>query len=188
MLPLKREKAMAMINLNSKQVARLETLLTQARDARLLKRAQALLWLDEGDSVEEVAARLRVTRQTVYNWVARFDARSGRRLEARLEDHSRSGRPRTALEVIDDLIDEVIDQDPRQLGYRSTIWTAPLLQYYLAAEHGIEVCVKSVRLAIRRLSIRWKRPRHRLALRDPHWRQAKGGLNTDSGRISARSS
>ncbi len=179
---------MAMINLNSKQVTRLETLLTQARDVRLLKRAQALLWLDEGDSIEEVAQRLRVTRQTVYNWIARFAARSGVPLEVRLADYSRSGRPRTALEVIDDLIDQVIDHDPRQLGYRSTIWTAPLLQYYLAEEHGIEVCVKSVRLAIKRLLIRWKRPRHRLALRDPHWQQAKGGSNTASGCMSAPSS
>jgi transposase len=166
---------MAMINLNSKQVTRLENLLTQAHDSRLLKRAQALLWLDEGDQIEEVADRLRVSRQTLYNWIARFCARSGLPLQARLADADRSGRPRTALAVIDDLIDEVIDQDPRQLGYRSTIWTAPLLQYYLAKEHGIKVCVKSVRLAVKRLLFRWKRPRHHLALRDPHWQQAKGG-------------
>jgi transposase len=176
---------MAMINLNSKQAARLEALLTQARDARVFKRVQALLWLDEGDQIEEVAERLRVSRQTVYNWIARFEARAGLPLEARLADADRSGRPRTALSVIDDLIDEVIDQDPRQFGYRSTIWTAPLLQYHLAEEHGIEVCVKSVRLAINRLLIRWKRPRYHLALRDRHWQQAKGGSNMGSGGTSA---
>ena len=177
-----------MISLNSKQVTRLESLLTQTRDARLLKRTQALLWLAEGDQIPEVAERLRVTRQTVYNWIARFATRAGLPVEARLADAERSGRPRTALAVIDELIDEVIEQDPRQLGYRSTIWTAPLLQYYLAEEHGIEVCVKSVRLAIKRLFIRWKRPRHRLALRDPHWQQAKGGSNTASGGMSGVSS
>jgi len=32
-----------------------------------------------------------------------------------------------------------------------------------------------VRLAIQRLRIRWKRPRHTLALRPATWRQAKGG-------------
>ena len=166
---------MALVELNSKELLSLETLLTASKDVRQLKRAQAILWLYEGDSVEEVAQRLRVSRQTVYNWVARFVARTDLSLELRVTDALRSGRPRTALEIIDSLIDAVIDLDPRQFGYRSTVWTAPLLQHYLAKKHRIEVCDKSVRLAIDRLQIAWKRPRHLLALRSETWRQAKGG-------------
>jgi transposase len=90
-------------------------------------------------------------------------------------DAARSGRPRTAHGIIDPLIDAAIDTDPRELGYRSTVWTAALLQAYLSEEHQIEVCSKSVSFAIARLQIRWKRPRHRLALRPGTWRQAKGG-------------
>ena len=165
---------MALVELNSKDIASLEILLTASKDVRQLKRAQAILWLYESGSVEEVAQRLRVSRQTVYNWVARFEARSDVSIELRVADALRSGRPRTALEIIDSLIDAVIDLDPRQFGYRSTIWTAPLLQRYLAKKHRIEVCDKSVRLAIGRLRIAWKRPRHNLALRDETWRQAKG--------------
>ena len=44
-----------------------------------------------------------------------------------------------------------------------------------AEELGIEVSRKSVGLAIARLRIRWKRPRHQLALRPETWRQSKGG-------------
>jgi transposase len=165
---------MVLIELNSKELASLETLLTASKEVRQLKRAQALLWLYEGDSVDEVAQRLRISRQTVYNWVARFEARTGASIELRVADALRRGRPRTALEIIDSLIDAVIDLDPRQFGYRSTVWTAPLLQHYLAKKHRIEVCDKSVRLAIDRLRIVWKRPRHILALRDETWRQAKG--------------
>lgn len=165
---------MALVELNSKGIASLEILLTASKDVRQLKRAQAILWLYESDSVEEVAQRLRVSRQTVYNWVARFEARGDVSIELRVADALRSGRPRTALGIIDSLIDAVIDLDPRQFGYRSTIWTAALLQRYLAKKHRIEVCDKSVRLAIDRLRIAWKRPRHNLALRDETWRQAKG--------------
>ncbi len=39
------------------------------------QQAQALLWLDAGESVRKVAARLRTSRQTVYNWIAQFHAR-----------------------------------------------------------------------------------------------------------------
>ena len=38
-----------------------------------------------------------------------------------------AGRPPTASGVIDPLIAEVIDDDPRESGYRSTNWTAALL-------------------------------------------------------------
>lgn len=32
------------------------------------RRAQALLWVAAGQSIETVSERLHVTRQTVYNW------------------------------------------------------------------------------------------------------------------------
>lgn len=143
--------------------------------SRELRRAQALLWLGAGACVEEVAERLRVSRQTVYNWQARFCARCDLEPAARLADGERGGRPRTALGIIDPLIAEVIEEDPREYGYRSTVWTAPLLAEYLASEHRVQVSLRSVGYALEREHLRWKRPRHRLALRPETWRQAKGG-------------
>jgi transposase len=95
-----------------------------------------------------------------------------------LSDAPRSGRPPTALGIIDPLIDAVIDDDPRDHGYRATVWTAHLLQRYLQETHRIETSRKSVGRAIARLGIRWKRPRHRLGLRPDTWRQSKGGSKT----------
>lgn len=155
--------------------AQMQDLIAHPRDARQALRAYALLWLDDGESVPEVAHRLGVTRQTVYNWTSRFHARTDRRLAERLLDAPRRGRPCTATGVIDPLIDAVIERDPRELEYRSTIWTAPLLVQYLHDEHQLAVSDDSVRRAIARLRVRWKRPRHHLALRSTTWRQAKGG-------------
>jgi transposase len=179
---------MTLIKFSSRQLAQLEEFLTTRPDARQLKRAQALLWLVDGASVEEVAGRLRVTRQTIYNWVERFEARAGSQLNERLADGPRSGRPPTALSIIDPLIEKVIEKDPREFGYRSTNWTAPLLQQYLDEKHQVAVSISSVRLAIDRLRIAWKRPRHTLALRAPNWRLAKGGSSGASGRGRGRSS
>ncbi len=166
---------MAMVQLSSKEAAQLEEILRSSEDPRQLKRSQALLWLAEGDSIDDAADRLRVSLQTVYNWISRFNQRSDQSLELRVADGHRSGRPCTALGIIDPLIEQIIDTDPRELGYRSTIWTAELLQRYLKQQHHISISTKSVNRAITRLEISWKRPRHQLALRDPHWRQAKGG-------------
>ena len=86
----------------------LEALVVRTPLAKERSRAQALLWLAEGLSAEEVAGLLRVTRQTVYNWVGRFQSREGLDLRARLLDAPRSGRPPTAQGVIDPLIAAVI--------------------------------------------------------------------------------
>jgi transposase len=161
--------------LSRRERAKIQDLIAHSHDARLSLRAYALLWLDDGGSVPEVAQHLGVTRQTVYNWVSRFQARADLELASRLLDAPRCGRPCTATGIIDPLIDSVIERDPREFDYRSTVWTASLLVEYLRDEHKLVVSDDSVRLAIARLRVRWKRPRHQLALRPATWRQAKGG-------------
>jgi transposase len=171
--------------LTGKERRVVEEIATHAADPKALRRAQAVLWREKGESTREVAERLGVSRRTIFNWGARFHARQEVDIPHRLGDGSRSGRPRTAYEIIDPLIDRLIDQDPRTLGYRTTVWTAPLLRHYLAEEQGIKVSRQSVSLALARLRIKWKRPRHHLALRSPTWRQAKGGLNAGCASVSA---
>src|SRR6478735_3767852 len=121
--------------LSDRLASELESLVVQTPLAKERCRAQALLWLAEGRPVEEVAELLHVSRQSIYNWADRFRQREGLDLRARLLDAPRSGRPSTALGIIDPLIAEVIDQDPRDLGYRSTNWTGALLVRYLKRAH-----------------------------------------------------
>ena len=166
---------MAPVILSARQRISLEDFMLHTPSAKERCRAQAVLWLSEGESVEQIAELLHVSRQTVYNWTERFEQRQGLDLGSRLADAPRQGRPPTALGIIDPLIAEVIDGDPRDLGYHSTVWTAPLLGEYLKQMHGIAVSRKSVSSAIARLGIRWKRPRYQLARRSETWRQSKGG-------------
>ena len=168
---------MAPFQLDPSERRGLLQILEQTPDAAQLRRAQGLLWLHDGQSVTAVADLLRVSRQAIYNWVQSFTDRTDLDLADRLLDAPRSGRPPTAWGIIDPLIGAVIEGDPRDYGYRATVWTAPLLQRYLEEAHAIETSRKSVSRAIARLAIRWKRPRHRLGLRPETWRQAKGGSN-----------
>lgn len=166
---------MTTLDLSSSERLLLEEAAKHSNDARSLRRAQALIWLADGESVKEVADRLRVTPRTIYHWVERFDARQGRTFCQRLADAPREGRPANAGGIIDDLIDEIIEADPRLWGYNSTFWTAELLRRYLRQCYEIEVSLRSVSYAIDRLDLRWKRPRHDLARAPRTWRQAKGG-------------
>jgi transposase len=166
---------MAPVILSNRQRIELETFTLHNPPARECCRALALLWLAEGETAEQVAELLHVSRQTVYKWAGRFQQRPGLDLPSRLADAPRQGRPPSALGIIDPLIADVIDTDPRKSGYHSTVWTAPLLKVYLEQVHGIAVSRKSVSSALARLRIRWKRPRHQLSLRPETWRQSKGG-------------
>jgi transposase len=176
------------LRLSHAEYQRLVELARSTHDPRQLHRAQALIWLHEGDAVEEVATRLFVTPRTVFRWSRRLHDRQACDLHARLADGPRSGRPKTVHGIIDPLIGAVIDGDPRQLGYHATVWTAPLLRRYLQDVHHLQASRRSVGLAIARLGMAWKRPRYALARRAPSWRQAKGGSNmglqSGSGRCS----
>jgi transposase len=129
------------------------SLLDHPHDAKQLRRAQALVWLDEGQPVLRVAELLHVEPRTVYNWAYAFRERTALDPLARLLDAPSSGRPPTALGIIDPLIDAVMADDPRSYGYRSTMWTASLLQRYLEEIHAIATSRKSVSRAIARLGI-----------------------------------
>jgi len=179
---------MAAFQLHGRMRVALERLIVRDRDAREVVRAYALLWLDAGVAVAEIARRLGVARRSVYNWVQRFEARHGRDLEARLADGARSGRPPTAKGTVDPLLEDILDRDPREWGYRATTWTAPLLALHLEREHALKVSSDSVSRALARRGIRWKRPRHSLSARPDTWRQAKGGLKRGCSSGPARSS
>jgi transposase len=168
---------MTTFQLGRRDRKKLQELLTQGSGAKLYCRIQALLWLAAGTAPDRIAELLGVSRRTVYYWAERFQQRQELDLLDRLADGPRCGRPPTVCGVIDPLIAAVIDQDPRAFGYRATGWTNALLRQYLGDVHHVVVSRKSVSLAIARLDMCWKRPRHQLALRPETWRQSKGGSN-----------
>lgn len=166
---------MTSFKLSSQERRQLNALAVHTTDAEVLRRVQSLLWLADGHNTNDIAQRLCVCGRTIYYWAEQYVARAAYDIIGRLSVLPRSGRPRTAHGIIDPLIDKIIDTDPRELDYRSTVWTAHLLGRYLAESHQLSVSQRSVSYALERLSIRWKRPRHQLALRHRFWRQAKGG-------------
>ena len=177
---------MAVITLSPHTYRRVFAISQTTRDVRVLKRAQALLWLSDGEGAAEVGERLQVSVRTVYRWVEYFIARRQGPVDQWLSDMSRSGRPAHVAEQIDPLIRQLLVAGPEQYGYAASVWTAPLLREHLHRVHQINISARSVNRALARLGLRWKRPRHSLARRSPTWRQAKGGSNVASATARAR--
>ena len=153
-----------------------ETLGHSARhstDAREARRALALLDLDAGETPTRVAERYRVSRSTVYEWVARWGSADRPRAD-RLRDADRSGRPPDTRDAVEEALAGLMPSAPADHGYRHPSWTTPLLLAHLRRQ-GVEASDTTVRRALHRLGYRWKRPRFVLSRRAAHWRQAKGG-------------
>ena len=153
----------------------LDEVTKRTQDAKVLRRAQALLWLDEGETIASVARRLKVNRSTVFRWVQRVRRNSGP-VGVLLSDRHRTGRPPRKSKVVEQCIQEVMGVDPRRYGYPSPVWTAPLLHHHIKRHWGIDVHERTIRRCLRKLGYRYKRPRYRLSRRPRFWRQAKGGF------------
>ena len=165
---------MAAVKLSGRDREALERAARHSTDARETRRALALLDLADGQTADQVAARYRVGRSTVYDWLARWND-TARPKAARLRDADRSGRPPERRDEVAEQLAALMPTAPTDHGYRHPAWTVPLLVAHLARACELAVSETTVRRSLHGLGYRWKRPRFVLARRDPNWRQAKGG-------------
>ena len=117
----------------------------RTKDFKVLKRAQALLWLSEGISASQIAKRLGMNRRTIYYWVSSYQNRRSNAFGSRLQDRPKPGRPPGKSAVIFRELDPLLRQSPRQYGYHHVEWTVPLLAKVLKREHHLDVSTKTIR-------------------------------------------
>jgi transposase len=162
---------MALVTLSDAERAALQDAMKRGRDNRIVRRSQALLWLDRGEPAAVVAQRLAVSRQTIYTWVQHFHQRQAPTMTARLQDRPRRGRPATKRAAVQALVKRTPapKDNPHALPWRS-----PEARKLLGQDR-VAVSTRTIRRSLRILGYRYKRPPYVLARRSPTWRQAKGG-------------
>lgn len=153
---------------------RLEDAARTTRDKRAWLRMRALLLWDEDRSATEVARTLGMSRDNLYRWRERY---LERRDPADLLDRPKSGRRRSLGEAERAELEDVLQKEPAEFGYRSHGWTVPLLLTHLREQRRVEVSESTLRRTLRSLDYRWKRPRYVLARRDPEREEKKGGTS-----------
>ena len=148
---------MSKAKLTTRERRQMRAKLRQARDARLFRRTLAMLECDCGEPVSAVAELLGVSRQSVYNWIARFQEQGG---PAELNDAPRSGRPARADETFDVLLRTLLMLSPERFGYHATHWTVRLLRDQLRKNLEQDYSDDTIRRGLHRLGYVWKRPRY----------------------------
>jgi transposase len=151
---------MSPVQLTPQQRFRLRRQLRTTDDLGTYRRTLALLELDRGSAVTEVAIRLGVSRRMVHDWIATYRHHP---VPSSLVTRHSTGRPREWDEDAQAILRASLDQPPDYFGYQATAWTIPLLQSHLAHWGLTGFCDATLRRQLHALGYVWKRPRYVLA-------------------------
>ena len=145
-----------------------------SQDVYVVRRSQILLASARGEWVPRIAATLGCNDQTVRNVIREFE-RDG--LDACLARGST--RPHTIRAKVDDMAAEqlraLLHQSPRTFGKPTSVWTMELAAEVSVAE-GItaeRVSGETIRQAILRLGVRWRRAKQCITSPDPAYARKK---------------
>jgi len=153
----------SVLRLKCKQRKRLIRMVRRGRTASQGRRAQAMLYLDEGLSVAETARRLKAARSTVYRWMHWFELGGEQAL-----CWAHPGRsPWTVTDAVVGLIERVVMEEPSTRGYLRSTWTSEMLARVVHQALGVEMHSSTVRRLLPRLGFGWRRSRPTLCKRDP---------------------
>ena len=119
----------------------LDTLLKQTKEARVLRRAQAVREVVAGYHINAVSAAFHLANSALRKWVQRF-AQEG---PQGLRDRPRSGRPPKVTCELEQHLHCLVDQDPLQHGSTYSQWSCQELATVLARETGVQLGRESVR-------------------------------------------
>lgn len=127
-------------------------------------RAQAVYFSSQRLKVHEIARIVNRERSVVLRWLHRFEEQG---LPALWPGKS-TGRPPKADAEFHAALVEAVEQNPRDMGYAFTRWTAPLLAEHLRRVTHVSVSPDTVCKVLKHLGYRYGRPKLDLAHRqDP---------------------
>ena len=155
--------------LTEEAVQTLDEAINHAPEPEVRQRAMGLKLLHVGHTPEEVAQMLAVDQASIYNWRKRWLAKG----IAGLKNRPRSGRPSNAGQAYRELLEKVIDQDPAELGYGFTFWTAGRLLTHMEKATGVRLSPNRFRALLKRCGYVYRNPTHDLSdLQDPKAKEA----------------
>ena len=145
-------------------------------NAFALRRAQIILASARGLSAKPISQQVGCSVQTVRNVIHAFNQDGLTCL------HQQSNRPKTAAPTLDahkcEQLKHLLHQSPRSFGKNTSVWTLQLAAE-VAAEQGLTeqtLSDETIRRALQRLRVGWKRAKHWISSPDPQYVLKKSGV------------
>jgi transposase len=145
----------------------------RSADAFTLRRCQILLASAAGHSPALIARHLGCTATAVRNAIHAFAAEGLACLK------QKSSRPKNARPLLDSVfaepLRELLHRSPRAFGQRRSTWTLGLVAQVCHAKGWTPrvLSTDSIRLAVRRLGVSWRRAKHWIRSPDPAYARKK---------------
>ena len=137
-------------------VERVREQLADERDPKAIKRLTAAREYLAGLSPEAIEEKYGWPRQTVYNWLDRFEERD---FEDALYDDERPGRPPELTDEQSQRFAETLNQSPEEAGYDAPAWSSTLAQQHLITEFDVAHSRRHVQRLMKEAEVSWKKPR-----------------------------
>jgi hypothetical protein len=145
----------------------------RSTDAFTLRRCQILLASAAGQTPALIARNLGCTPRSARNAIHAFAAEGLACLK------EKSSRPPSARPILDAAFDEplrhLLHQSPRAFGQPRSTWTLGLVAQVCHAKGWTPrvLSLDTIRLAIQRLGVSWKRAKHWITSPDPAYARKK---------------
>ena len=142
-------------------------------DAFTLRRCQILLASASGQAPVLIARNLGCTAASVRNAIHAFQAEGLACLK------EKPSRPKSARPLLDTAFDEplrhLLHQSPRTFGQHRSTWTLALVAQVCFARGWTprRLSIDTIRLAVRRLGVSWRRAKHWITSPDPAYARKK---------------
>lgn len=140
----------------------------------VVRRCQALLQSSQGATPRQIQTMLGCSDQSVRNAIRAFHAEGLGCLEPK------SSRPKSATKLIPDAalepLKELVHQTPRTFGQPTSVWTLERVAQVAFAQ-GLTpqlVSDETIRDAMKRLGVGWKRAKRWITSPDPAYARKKG--------------
>jgi transposase len=147
----------------------------RAAEAFRVRRAQILLTSAQRRIPAEIAATLGCGQQTVRNVLHAFNEHGLVVLQRQ------SSRPKTVQPLFDEprtrALRDLLHRSPRDFNHPTSVWTLDLAAQ-VAYTEGLtpyQVSHETIRQALLRLGVRWRRAKHWITSPDPEYAKKNGG-------------
>jgi len=145
--------------LKPKELAEIEKAMRQDKRAKVRQRATVIRLLHLGHKPEAVAEQQMVSVPTIYNWHKLWREQG---IEG-LANKPKTVRPSKATEAYCRKLEEMLEKEPTEYGYRFAIWTSDRLRAHLEKETGILLSEGRFRALLKKRGYRYRRPKHDLS-------------------------
>jgi transposase len=136
--------------LSKEQKEKLQKALTQSDRPEVRERALMLLLMNDGKTYREISCFLGCSERKVVHWCVNAEPDD---LET-LKDGREKGNHRKADESYIQVLMEIIEKKPTELGYEFGRWTTARLATYLAEKTGKKLSGEQVRRILHQNKVR----------------------------------